>query len=216
MPVANDRWQINIDTGGTFTDCIAIDPNGIVHRAKVLSNGTLRGQIKRIKDERHCEISQHWGVGDDFVKGYKFAVLGADENCDSFIASFIAESSVIELETELPASAVDGAAFEVSSDEEASILATRLVTQTNYGSPLPPLDMKLASTRGTNALLQRQGSAVALFITKGFEDLLLIGDQQKMNSFNRWRRCVTSWCRPGKIPSEKSCLLLAHCSVHST
>jgi len=177
------RWQIHIDTGGTFTDCIGIDPSGNIHRAKVLSTGALRGQIKCCKDKRRIVISQHWGVGSDFVIGFKFAVLGEDENCDSVIANFNAASSVIELETDLPASTIDGAAFEIRSDEEAPILATRIVTQTNYGSPLPQLDMKLASTRGTNALLQRQGSPLALFITTGFKDLLLIGDQQRPDLF---------------------------------
>ena len=38
-------WQIRVDTGGTFTDCLAIDPQGRLHRAKVLSSSTLRGRI---------------------------------------------------------------------------------------------------------------------------------------------------------------------------
>ncbi len=31
-------WQVWVDTGGTFTDCLARDPNGRLHRAKVLSS----------------------------------------------------------------------------------------------------------------------------------------------------------------------------------
>ena len=38
-------YQIWIDTGGTFTDGLAQDPDGTIHRAKVLSSSRLRGQL---------------------------------------------------------------------------------------------------------------------------------------------------------------------------
>jgi len=43
--------------------------------------------------------------------------------------------------------------------------------------------MRLATTRGTNALLERRGARTAHFITAGFEDLLLIGDQSRPDLF---------------------------------
>ena len=43
--------------------------------------------------------------------------------------------------------------------------------------------MHLATTRGTNALLEENGADVTLFITNGFEDLLLIGDQKRPDLF---------------------------------
>ena len=43
--------------------------------------------------------------------------------------------------------------------------------------------MRLATTLGTNALLQRAGVPTALFITEGFGDLLLIGTQQRPDLF---------------------------------
>ncbi|MFQ5753719.1 MAG: hydantoinase/oxoprolinase family protein, partial [bacterium] len=49
--------------------------------------------------------------------------------------------------------------------------------------PLPNMFMRLASTRGTNALLERKGVPVALFITRGFTDLLRIGTQQRPELF---------------------------------
>jgi hypothetical protein len=58
-----------------------------------------------------------------------------------------------------------------------------LITQTPAGSPLPPIAMRLATTRGTNALLERKGARTALFITQGFGDLLVIGDQQRPEIF---------------------------------
>src|ERR1700712_1026699 len=38
-------YQIWIDTGGTFTDGLALDPTGNLHRTKVLSSSRLRGQL---------------------------------------------------------------------------------------------------------------------------------------------------------------------------
>ena len=63
------------------------------------------------------------------------------------------------------------------------MLAARLVTATPPGRPLPPLAMRLATTRGTNALLERKGAPVALFLTRGFGDLLRIGTQQRPELF---------------------------------
>ena len=38
-------YTISIDTGGTFTDCTGITPEGRVIHRKVLSSGCLRGEI---------------------------------------------------------------------------------------------------------------------------------------------------------------------------
>src|SRR5262249_46155070 len=58
-----------------------------------------------------------------------------------------------------------------------------LVTGAPLGTPLPSLTMRLGTTRATNALLERRGHRTALFITRGFGDLLLIGDQQRPDLF---------------------------------
>jgi 5-oxoprolinase (ATP-hydrolysing) len=39
------KWEIWIDTGGTFTDCIALSPSRETIRSKVLSSSRLRGNI---------------------------------------------------------------------------------------------------------------------------------------------------------------------------
>ena len=61
---------------------------------------------------------------------------------------------------------------------EAPILAAHWVTQTPLFDPLPKATMRLATTRGTNALLERSGAPTVLFITAGFGDLLEIGNQE--------------------------------------
>ncbi len=80
-------------------------------------------------------------------------------------------------------SSTPGATFELRSPEEAPVLAARLVTGTPLGDELPEIAMRLATTRGTNALLERKGAATALFITRGFADLPRIGTQQRTDLF---------------------------------
>ena len=42
----------------------------------------------------------------------------------------------------------------------------------------------MGTTVATNALLERHGEAIALVITKGFRDLLHIGNQSRPNIFD--------------------------------
>jgi 5-oxoprolinase (ATP-hydrolysing) len=43
--------------------------------------------------------------------------------------------------------------------------------------------MRLGSTRGTNAILERKGAKTTFLVTRGFKDLLLIGTQQRKDLF---------------------------------
>ncbi|MCZ6837597.1 MAG: hydantoinase/oxoprolinase family protein, partial [Planctomycetota bacterium] len=176
----HEPWSIWIDTGGTFTDCLAKSPEGTLHRAKVLSSGAMRGRIVERLDSGHLHVEVNWEACDDFIKGFTVRTLGADES-KAIVSGFDAAQSIIKLES--PLAPGEPCAFEVVGDEPAPILAARLVTQTPSGVDLPPLNLRLGTTRGTNALLERKGARIALFITKGFGDLLRIGDQQRPDLF---------------------------------
>ncbi len=175
-------WKIHVDTGGTFTDCLALDPGGQLHRVKVLSSGALRGRVTRVLDDRRVQIEQKWAVADDFVRGFRFRRLDTDHEPIG-VAGFDVAASVLELADALTETPPQGAVFELDSGVEAPILAARMVTATPFDADLPPVDMRLATTRGTNALLERGGVAVGLFITRGFGDLMIIGDQQRPDLF---------------------------------
>ncbi|MFZ9887213.1 MAG: hydantoinase B/oxoprolinase family protein [Myxococcota bacterium] len=100
------RWQVWIDRGGTFTDCIGVDP--------------VTGHLKVAK---------------------------------------------------------------VLSSDRAPIDGVRQLLGLEPGSPIPPVVMRMGTTMATNALLQRRGRRVALLITRGFRDLLVIGDQSRPELF---------------------------------
>jgi 5-oxoprolinase (ATP-hydrolysing) len=175
--VNNIAWRIWIDTGGTFTDCLAVDPQGALHRAKVLSTSAVRGRIAGSSGNA-VRLATPWDLPPGFFRGFAFRILGSDvaRNVEG------SDPAVLRLDSPIPGD-LAGAAFELRSPEEAPILAARLVTRTPLADRLPEIAMRLATTRGTNALLERKGAATALFITRGFADLLRIGTQQRPDLF---------------------------------
>jgi 5-oxoprolinase (ATP-hydrolysing) len=182
MGSEQDHWRIWSDTGGTFTDCVACGPAGEVRRAKVLSSSALRGLVDGSADGLVLRVREDWNAPADFVRDFRFTVLG-DVDTGVEVASYDPGRGELVLQRPYPSMIVPGSAFEVRSREEAPVLAARLVTGTSAGDPLPPIAMRLATTRGTNALLERRGAEVALFVTRGFGDLLEIGTQQRPELF---------------------------------
>lgn len=180
-------WQIWIDTGGTFTDCLALSPMGDLKRTKVLSSSFLRGRIAHKISLNTFQIVTSWTFSTQLVKGCFFRIVGQSE----FVKIADVQDNVLILAHDLypsnsfePSDAhLEEVDFEITTHEEAPVLATRIVTETPLSSTFPPLTMRLGTTKGTNALLERKGAKVVLFVTKGFKDLLRIGTQQRPNLF---------------------------------
>jgi 5-oxoprolinase (ATP-hydrolysing) len=174
-------WRIWADTGGTFTDCLAVDPGGRLHRAKVLSTSALRARVAERRGPAALRLAVDWALPAGFFRGYAFHRLGG-EPVPRTVTGWDPAESILTLDQTLDGDLL-GAACELRSPEEAPVLAARLVTGTLLASPLPEIAMRVATTRGTNALLERKGAATALFITRGFADLLRIGTQQRPDLF---------------------------------
>jgi len=173
------RWQILIDTGGTFTDCLAIDTDGTVRRLKVLSTSILRVSLETQFAGNRIAISKNLQVNPSSLVGYPIrSIVGS-------IAGKIIDASDKEGWLEISgAGDWSNQEIEVCSDEEVPVFAVRLITNTSKEQQLPDIDLRLGSTKGTNALLERKVAKTALIINAGFEDLLLIGTQQRPNIFN--------------------------------
>jgi 5-oxoprolinase (ATP-hydrolysing) len=176
-------WRIWVDTGGTFTDCIGISPEGAVRRAKVLSSSCLRGRVRGastvgilVEEGWAREIAK--SANGDALAGMEVRLLGSGEVGRATVVGFDAAAGMLRVSGEL-AGLRTGAVFELRADEEAPVLGARLVTGTPVGGELPPIEMRLGTTRGTNALLERRGDPVAFFVTRGHGDLLEIGTQQR-------------------------------------
>jgi 5-oxoprolinase (ATP-hydrolysing) len=148
-------WHIWIDTGGTFTDCVAIAPDATTRRAKVLSSGRLRFAIDRIINDRTLALRAPWPSVPQLMTGWQAFVH--PENDGANVTSFDCDAGVITLEHPFAHSPSAGDLLEIRSTEDAPVLAARIVTGTPPGKAFPPIRMRLATTRGTNALLERRG-----------------------------------------------------------
>jgi len=175
----SDGWRLCIDTGGTFTDCLAIDPSGTVHRAKVLSTGCLRVRLAEVISPGAVRLQFDLEVPDHFFIGASLRRAGAAEGAAT-IRAFDARESVLRHDG---GQAFTAGLCEIDCRAEAPVLAAHLITATPLTDPLPPMRLRLATTRGTNALLERSGPPTALFITAGFADLLRLGTQQRPDLF---------------------------------
>ncbi len=173
-------WNIWIDTGGTFTDCLATAPDGSIKRLKILSSGVLRGNIVDQLNPLCIKVQINWPVDKDIFEGYTFRQLSTHSTSTidkiDFAKSEIHFNEPIDIDPH-------SNGFEVTGGEEVPILASRLITNTGLFNPLPVIAMRLGSTKGTNALLERKGAKVVLMVTKGFKDLLKIGTQQRPELF---------------------------------
>ena len=106
MAKSDNNWQFWIDRGGTFTDVVALRPEGSIETAKLLSENP----------EQYADAA---------AEG---------------IRRFVAGTDCIEA-------------------------------------------VKMGTTVATNALLERQGTPTVLVVTKGFEDALAIGYQNRPDIF---------------------------------
>lgn len=169
---------MRVDTGGTFTDCWGMAEGEKSPRlAKVLSSGRLRVPVREwIRgNEARLELPDSWRAGDAFFTGYKLESAGQR----ALVLSYAAAEGRVVLSRPLP----PGDAVDLLTGEEAPVLGARLLTGTALDDAFPAMDFRLATTRGTNALLERKGAPTALFTTEGFADLLAIRDQRRPDLF---------------------------------
>jgi len=182
-PHRPEVWSLWVDTGGTFTDCVAIDDQGRTLRAKVLSSSTIRGRSEWRGSKSILGISESWPLPQDFFSGAALRPLGGSEQPSTEIRHYDREQKHFVVRSELGDEWQSSPPFEISAGVEAPVLAAHWVTGTPLSRELPPIVMRLATTRGTNALLERKGTPPVLFVTRGFADLLEIGNQQRPDLF---------------------------------
>ncbi|MDE0889958.1 MAG: hydantoinase B/oxoprolinase family protein [Phycisphaerales bacterium] len=135
---------------------------------KVLSSGRVRGRLigGRVHGPRGLELLVGAAVRklDD---GRTIGRLSADASVHGSQSSVVGSPTV-----------------EIDPDLDAPRLAMHLATGTPLGDDLPPIDLRIATTRGTNALLVGATGRVLLITNRGLEDLAVIGDQSRPDLFD--------------------------------
>jgi 5-oxoprolinase (ATP-hydrolysing) len=183
--MAAPRWEFWIDVGGTFTDCLAKSPDGTIRRHKLLSSGATKGRaaagstLHEIIDYARCADPTGFWIG------WKLTLF--DEAGKSLetatVTQFDAAEGRLELSGLHSPPAAD-TAYELRCDEEAPVVAIRYLLGLPLERPIPPVALRLGTTRGTNTLITRSGARTALVTTQGFGDVLEIGYQARPRLFD--------------------------------
>ncbi len=173
------HWEFWIDVGGTFTDCLARRPDGTITTHKLLSTGIYKGNVAEgstpdcIVDPQRC----HDPAG--FFDGFTLRVGGES----AAVKMFEAESGRIVLERSLRTSLSTRMNYELCSAEEAPVTGIRWLMGKRLTEDIGPVIVRLGTTRGTNALLERQGARTGFVTTSGFRDVLRIAYQNRPKLF---------------------------------
>ena len=171
-------WLVAIDTGGTFTDAVARSPEGRLSQVKVLSNGSIRARLVENHEEHGCRLDFHGqSIPNGLLRGFTVRAMNEDRTLRVRDAS----GDVVRLDSNLKAS--PGDVIELKAPFDAPRLALHLLLGTLPDEPFPELELRVATTRGTNALLEGKGDEFALILNTGMKDLLHIGDQSRRDLF---------------------------------
>lgn len=171
--------EVWIDVGGTFTDCFVQPHNRPRSSTKILSSG--RVPISAIPQSQRVLQSQE--LANDCARfwcGAKLHFLAPSGQSHAVRQVIAFEAGSLTLDDDAPAES--NLRHELSA-VEAPVLGVRRLLNCPLAERLPPLKVRLGTTRGTNALLTRTGAKTAIAITSPFEDLLRIGDQTRANLF---------------------------------
>lgn len=173
-------WRISVDTGGTFTDCLLERPDGSWKRTKVLSSGCLRTEVAAVETDGWIRAAGA-GFGETAFLAGRTVRRGGE--AIGRIREWADGKLALE-EGHNPVAAGD--ILEVESGLEAPVLGMKLLLEeAGVDAEAIDLSFRLGTTKGTNALLEGKGAPTALFLTQGFEDLLLIRDQKRPDIFAR-------------------------------
>lgn len=179
------RWEFSIDVGGTFTDVIARDPGGATRRMKLLSSGVTKGRVGAGSNGHAIVDAARVGDPPAFWTGWQLAILNeaGAATATGDVTSF--DPAVGKLQVRgLQHPPANGAHYELRCELEAPVVAIRYLMGLALDQQVPPVVLRLGTTRGTNALITRRGARTALVTTRGFGDVLEIGYQARPRLFD--------------------------------
>lgn len=172
-----NHWTFWIDVGGTFTDCVALNPHGELLTYKTLSSGRQKGCVD-LHTANTITDSSLSVFPDQFFSGYTLYYQQKTFSVCSFI------NGTLYLADDVSENFCQGEPFELWGKEEAPIFAIRSLMKLGLNAPIGPITVHLGTTRGTNALLERKGCRLAFITTKGFADVPVIGTQARKELFS--------------------------------
>ncbi len=180
-----------IDVGGTFTDCLLRAPDGRITPFKLLSSGIFKATVAESTHQSttiRCQgLSQ---APRDFFAGFTVrstAIINSSQPASDAPATITVRAfdpATQTLELDRPVSLPAQATFDLHGVEEAPVLAIRWLLGKSSSDAIGPIRLLLGTTRGTNALLERNGARCDLVMTVGLTDSLRIAFQNRPRLFD--------------------------------
>jgi 5-oxoprolinase (ATP-hydrolysing) len=168
-----------IDVGGTFTDCLARRPDGRILTHKLLSTSTYKGKAAPGSKKDLLVDPQRSGDPDGFFEGFQLRCGGETVR----VHAFQSDGGKLLLDRPLKTEVRPGMTYELQSDEEAPVTGIRWLLGRRLADPIGAVRVRLGTTLGTNALLERRGARTAFVTTQGFGDVLRIAYQNRPKLF---------------------------------
>src|SRR5688500_7948924 len=143
-------WEFWIDVGGTFTDCIARRPDGTLARRKVLSTGVTKGVVgegstrDRVVDPARVGDSAGYWIGHEL----RLIAAGGEVAARSVVGGFDPRSVALLLKAPLEVAPRPGQQYELAGGEEAPLAAIRYLLGLGLADAIPPVAVRLGTTRG--------------------------------------------------------------------
>jgi len=174
-----EKLTVSIDVGGTFCDCL-LNHAGSFSSFKMLSSGKLMARINKCISGSEFIIDQHWALP------YPRVIIdcrckGLNSAKQSTIRSFDPPTQILKLKSKL--NLRPGDLIEVYMNADVVIFATHLITGIPILKPLNQVELRVGTTKGTNALLESKGYGAVWITNCGFKDLLYIKTQQRPHLF---------------------------------
>jgi 5-oxoprolinase (ATP-hydrolysing) len=195
------RWTVALDTGGTFTDLVGVDPAGALHRAKVPSDGSLSATALSCSGRTvvfRSSAAPH--MPDGFLTGWIVA-FGND------LRARVERHAGDRLELDAPLAIPADASLRLlqgDAPSDAPRIGLHLLTGTPRERELPPMELRLSTTRGTNALLEGKGARVGVLVSEGLGGIVSIGDQTREDLFARVPRRTHAIARAARELPERT------------
>lgn len=175
------QWEFSIDVGGTFTDCIAVNPNNEWLSCKFLSSGFIKGKINSFSENTFYDSAQNH-YSESFFENYSINLFDKNNQLiqTSKITFFDSKNCQFKIKENIKN---DVFSYEIFSDEPAPLICIRYLMKLKLDESIGKVELRLGTTKGTNALLERKGAKTALITTKGFGDVFEIGTQARPDLF---------------------------------
>ncbi len=187
--MAAGGWEFWIDVGGTFTDCIGRTPEGRLVQHKLLSDGSYKGRAAAGSTRAMLIDPRQRAAPHGFFDGWTIRVDLPSGVGESRVKRFDAATGAFALDPPLDPvhrleTCATGAAYELRCGRPAPLIGIGRLLGRRLDEPLGDITVKLGTTRGTNALLERRGARTAFVTTAGFGDVLRIAYQDRPKLFD--------------------------------